>query len=142
MGIGLAEINVYVENRFGDHHYASYSTSDQIYCALQRLNDPVSLPDRERYEKIMHDYVDLSTPENEWGITLLNEGKYAFDANGGEVRMTLHRTPEYPAPAAESWANRERLERKQADGTEPPKYVGIGPISCRYAYYPHENGVC
>ena len=76
----------------------------------------------------MHDYADLSTPTNDWGIALFNEGKYAFDASADRIRMTLHRSPNYPGPAGESWANFERAERLAQDGSKPPEFVGLAPL--------------
>lgn len=119
---------------------AEVSTSDQMYCAIERKIHPETEADKARYEKTMQKYVDLSTPGNDWGIALLNEGKYAYDTEGGQLRFTIHRSPLYPPPNPIAWVVKEREERKQLDGTEPPKYAGLGPSSCRYAFFPHEGG--
>jgi alpha-mannosidase len=114
--------------------------TDQMYCALTASTLPTTPADKARYEKVMHKYADLSTPRNEWGITLLNEGKYAFDSSADRIRLTLHRSPTYPGPAGEAFVHQERQQRKTNDGTLPPECGGLGPISCRYAYYPHKFG--
>jgi len=88
----------------------------------------------------MHQYADLSTSDNSWGISLLNEGKYAFDCSADRIRLTLHRSPKYPRPSAESWAKKERLARKREGRNKVPKYTGLGPISCQFAYFPHRGG--
>jgi alpha-mannosidase len=119
---------------------ADTTYSDQMYCSLPRSTLPKTPCDKARYEKIMHRYADISTPTNQWGITLLNEGKYAYDAFGDQIRLTLHRSPAYPGPSGESWANKERQERLQKDNSKPPSQGGMGAISCRYAYYPHQGG--
>ncbi|MFX0100400.1 MAG: alpha-mannosidase [Candidatus Hodarchaeota archaeon] len=119
---------------------AEVSTSDQMYCAIERKTNPETKADKARYEKTMQKYVDLSTPDNTWGIALLNEGKYAYDTEGDQLRFTIHRSPLYPPPNPIAWVVQEREERKQRDGTEPPRYAGLGPSSCRYAFLPHEGG--
>ncbi|UYP44942.1 hypothetical protein NEF87_001227 [Candidatus Lokiarchaeum ossiferum] len=115
-------------------------TVDEMYCALRQSTLPDTLADKARFEKTMHQYADLSTTDNRWGIALLNEGKYAFDVSAGRIRLTLHRAVRYPNPAAESWVLKERAARKKLDGSKPPVYSGIGPISARFAYYPHSGG--
>ena len=115
-------------------------TVDEMYCALPQSTLPETPADKARYEKIMHQYADLSTPDNRWGIAMINEGKYAFDVSAGRIRMTLHRAVRYPNPSAESWVLKERDARKHIDKSKPPLYSGIGPISARFAYFPHSGG--
>jgi alpha-mannosidase len=134
------QINAMLKVELATTTGAVESVSDQMYCAIRRKTLPDTPCDKARYEKIMHKYADVSSPSNDWGIALLNEGKYAYDTAAGVIRMTLHRSPRYPDPAAEAWVNQERLLRKEKDGTEPPTHGGLGPISCRYAWYPHLGG--
>ncbi len=115
-------------------------TVDEQYCALDMSTLPETPADKARYEKIMHKYADISTPDRTWGMALLNEGKYAFDASAGLLRLTLHRAPEYPNPPGESWLNIEREVNKEENGNEVPSHSGLGPISCRFAYLFHEGG--
>ena len=88
----------------------------------------------------MHEYADLSSPNNAWGIALINEGKYAFDASSDRIRLTLHRSPQYPAPSGEAWVHKERVERFNKDGSRVPLNIGIGPTSARFALYPNQGG--
>jgi alpha-mannosidase len=112
-----------------------------MYCAIRRKIKPGNPADAARYEKVMQQYVDASTPSREWGITILNEGKYAFDTRDGGINITMHGSPAYPSPANKSWAIIEREQRKtRGDEGEPPKYIGLHPINCRYALYPHAGG--
>ncbi|TFH30799.1 MAG: alpha-mannosidase [Promethearchaeota archaeon] len=119
---------------------ATMVTSDQMYCAESCSTLPETPADKARFEKIMHQYVDISTPDNEWGIALINEGKYAFDASGGRLRISLHRSPKYPRPAAEAWVNKERGERRREKKGHPPKYSGLGFQSARFGVLPHPSG--
>ncbi len=119
---------------------ADKCTADAAYCAIARSTRPKARPDWARYEKIMHKYADLSTPDNSWGIALLNEGKYAFDATGGQMRLTMLRSPVYPGPAPEAWVIKERKAREAAGKGIVPKFSGMGPFRCRYALLPHSGG--
>ncbi|WP_457559637.1 alpha-mannosidase [Candidatus Harpocratesius sp.] len=112
-------------------------TSDQMYCALSASTLPKVPADIARFEKIMHRYVDVSTPDNQWGIAIINEAKYAFDVSAGRIRISMHRSPKYPRPSAESWVHFERKQRKYEGKGKPPKYSGLGPTSSRFAILPH-----
>ncbi|RLI65754.1 MAG: hypothetical protein DRO88_03660 [Promethearchaeia archaeon] len=119
---------------------ATSVTSDQMYCASSSSTLPETPADIARFEKVMHKYVDISTPDNKWGIAIINEGKYAYDASGGRIRISMHRSPKYPRPSAESWVKFERLQRKNEGKGKPLRYSGIGPTSCRFAILPHVGG--
>jgi len=120
--------------------HAERVVSDGAYCAIQSETNPKVPCDKARYEKICHNYFDLSTPDRKWGLALLNEGKYAFDVNGGDMRLTMLRVCRYPFTAPEAWVNQERRENIQRFGHEVPEYSGLGPFKCRYALLPHEGG--
>ncbi|MHA1890637.1 MAG: alpha-mannosidase [Promethearchaeota archaeon] len=121
---------------------ACYSVADIAYGTIARKTAPETLADKARFEKIMHKYVDLSTPDNKWGIALLNEGKYAFDTlvDNESIRLTLLKAAEYPQPSPESWVHKERAWNKKNRGHLPPKVSGIGPFRCKYALLPHSGG--
>jgi alpha-mannosidase len=125
------------------YHTATGATSvaaDIAFGAIERSTVPTAPGDKARHEKICHKYFDLSTPGKEWGVAMLNDGKYAFDAAEGTMRLTMLRSPEYPGPAGEAFVNKEREARLKKNGTVPPKYSAIGPFKCRYALLPHEGG--
>ncbi|MFX1338315.1 MAG: alpha-mannosidase [Promethearchaeota archaeon] len=119
---------------------AQIATADGMYCAIQFKTNPDVPCDKARYEKICHKYFDVSTPDNEWGLALLNEGKYAFDVNGGDMRLTMLRACRYPSPAPEAWVNFERAENERLFNHKVPEYSGLGPFKCRYALLPHNGG--
>ncbi len=120
---------------------AKYCTSDQMYCAIQRSTEPKTPADKARWEKIGHKYFDVSTPENSWGVALINNGKYAYDTlEKDSLRLTMLRTPVYPTPAAEAWVNEERKFREQKTGTKVSEFISLWPYICRYSLLPHKNG--
>ncbi|MHA1491422.1 MAG: alpha-mannosidase [Promethearchaeota archaeon] len=119
---------------------AEIAVADATYCAIEFKTNPEVPCDKARYEKICHDYFDLSTPDNKWGLAMINEGKYAFDVKGGDMRLTMLRACRYPISAPEAWVNIERTENTKQFNHEIPKYSGLGPFKCRYALLPHAGG--
>lgn len=55
--------------------------------------------DEARFECSMQRWVDISEPG--FGVALLNDCKYGYDAKGTEIRLTLLRSPTYPWPQAD-----------------------------------------
>jgi len=119
---------------------ADIVTSDGAYCAIQHKTNPEVPCDKARFEKICHKYIDLSTPDRKWGIALLNEGKYAFDVNDQEMRLTMLRCCKYPPPSIDAWVNEERKVNKEKYNHVVPTHSGLGPFKCRYALFPHNGG--
>ncbi len=119
---------------------AEIAIADETYSAITFKTQPVTPCDKARYEKICHKYFDISTNDKSWGLAVLNEGKYAFDVNGGDMRLTLLRACLYPPPAPEAWVNLERSENEKLYGHKVPRHSGIGPFRCRYALLPHNGG--
>jgi alpha-mannosidase len=115
-----------------------YSVADGMFCCNKRRTKPENPWDKERFEKNMHKYVDLSLPSHEWGFAVLNEGKYAYDTLDPQtVRISLHRSPKYPDPASEAWVQSERQQRLKTEGTSVPSHIGIGKTSAHYTLFLH-----
>jgi len=119
---------------------AEITTADASYCAIEFKTNPNVPCDIARYEKICHNYFDLSTPDKKWGLAIINEGKYAFDVKSGDMRLTMLRVCRYPLSAPEAWVNLERIENERKFGHEIPEYSGLGPFKCRYSLLPHNGG--
>ena len=62
--------------------------------------------DRARFEASMHRWVDMS--EADFGVALINDCKYGYDAHEQTVRLTLVRGPSYPSPEADRGEHRLR----------------------------------
>ncbi|MHA1683413.1 MAG: alpha-mannosidase [Promethearchaeota archaeon] len=132
--------NVMIKVGFETTTNATTVIADISYAAIERSTRPDVPCDKARYEKICHKYFDLSTPDKRWGLAVVNEGKYAFDAAEDTMRITMLRSPEYPGPAGEAFINKERILRKEKYGTTVPSHSGMGPFKCRYALVPHAGG--
>ncbi len=71
---------------------------------LLRPTSPSSEQDEARFEVCAHRFVDIS--EADWGIALLNDGKYGVDFCGGTVRLTCLKSPLYPDSTADRGTHR------------------------------------
>jgi len=134
------EKNVLLKILYSTQTNAEDVIADGMYCAVKSKTNPQVPCDKSRYEKICHEYYDLSCPDKSWGLTLLNEGKYAYDVDKGDMRLIFLRSCRYPPPAPEAWVNKERAENEEEYGHKVPEFSGLGPFICRYALLPHIGG--
>ena len=132
--------NIMLKVMYSTATNAEITTADASYCAIESKTNPNVPCDIARYEKICHNYFDLSTPDKKWGLAIINEGKYAFDVKGGNMRLTMLRVCRYPVSAPEAWVNLERIENERRFGHKIPEYSGLGPFKCRYSLLPHNGG--
>ncbi|KKB11955.1 alpha-mannosidase [Devosia geojensis] len=70
--------------------------------------------DEARYECSMQRWVEMGEPG--FGIALLNDAKYGYDARGTTLRLTLLRSPTYPWPQADQGEHRFRYALMVHDG--------------------------
>jgi alpha-mannosidase len=84
---------------------ASYATYEIPCGAIQRSTQPNSrLEPREaaKWEVPALHWADLShLAEREYGVSLLNDCKYGYDAQPNQLRLTLLRSPNWPDPNAD-----------------------------------------
>ncbi|WMT88435.1 glycosyl hydrolase-related protein [Pelagibacterium sp. 26DY04] len=62
--------------------------------------------DQARFETLMHRWVDIAEPG--FGVALLNDCKYGYDAKGTTLRLTLLRSPTFPWAEADQGEHRFR----------------------------------
>ena len=70
--------------------------------------------DEARYECSMQRWVEVGEPD--FGVALLNDCKYGYDAKGTTIRLTLLRSPTYPWPEADQGEHRMRYAVMVHDG--------------------------
>lgn len=84
---------------------ASYATYEIPCGAIQRPTQPNSshLEPREaaKWEVPALHWADLSQLAEEYGVSLLNNCKYGYDAQPNQLRLTLLRSPNWPDPNAD-----------------------------------------
>ncbi|MDR1465162.1 MAG: glycosyl hydrolase-related protein [Oscillospiraceae bacterium] len=86
----------------------------QFGCLKRPTTRNTSL-EQAKFEVLNHKYTDLS--ETRFGVTILNDGKYGITAEGGSLRLSLHKGGLRP-----DWTGDHGLHR------------------CVYSFLPHEGG--
>lgn len=76
--------------------HADNSTAEIQFGTVDRPVHVNTTWDLARFEICAHRFLDLSEPN--WGVALLNDGKYGHDTRGGSLRISLLRAPNFPDP--------------------------------------------
>ena len=104
--------------RFPTSIAGGVATFEAPYGFVERAADGAEQPGQS--------WIDLSTAEA--GLALLNDGKYGFDVSGGDIGMTVLRSPIY--------AHHDPLV-PEADATY--RHIDTGPHDFSYALVPHAS---
>jgi len=83
---------------------ASYATYEIPCGAIQRptLPNPQLQPhEQAKWEVPALQWADLSNTSEAYGVSLLNDCKYGYDAQPDQLRLTLLRSPNWPDPNAD-----------------------------------------
>ncbi len=78
---------------------ADNASCDIQFGCVRRPTHPSSSWDAAKFEVCAHRYVDVSEPD--FGIAVLNDGRYGHGLFDGEVRVSLARAAAYPDPDAD-----------------------------------------
>ena len=73
---------------------SSYATYEIAYGHIQRPTHKNTSWDSARFEVPGHRWVDMS--EGNYGVSILNDGKYGYSANENKIGLSLLRSPIYP----------------------------------------------
>ncbi len=96
---------------------ASDSVTYEIPCsAIERPTKPQTPEEKAKWEVSALKWVDLTDKEQNYGVSILNDGKYGYDSQRDRLRITLLRSPLWPNPTCDR---------------------GIHHFT--YAIYPHQN---
>jgi alpha-mannosidase len=77
--------------------------SEIQYGSIVRPTHSNTSWDQARFETVAHRWVDLS--ESDYGVALLNDGRYGHDIHESVVRLTILRSPTSPDPNADQGAH-------------------------------------
>ncbi|HEY7975918.1 MAG TPA: glycoside hydrolase family 38 C-terminal domain-containing protein, partial [Ktedonobacterales bacterium] len=77
--------------------------SEIQYGSITRPTHSNTSWDQARFETVAHRWVDLS--ESNYGVALLNDGRYGHDIHENVVRLTLLRSPTSPDPDTDQGAH-------------------------------------
>jgi len=98
------ERQVLVKAAFPLTVWASYATYEIPCGAIQRptLPNPQLQPhEQAKWEVPALQWADLSSNSEGYGVSLLNDCKYGYDAQPDQLRLTLLRSPSWPDPSAD-----------------------------------------
>jgi alpha-mannosidase len=98
------------------------------YGAIERASVPRNKFDRGRWEQNCQKWISVS--DGRYGLAVLNEGKYGFDADGGTIGVTLLRGPQYPGAIVNAWGLSQPL-------SERPRHTDQGMHVIRWGIMPH-----
>lgn len=93
--------HVLIKANFPLNLTADKSTAEIACGAITRITTPETAVERAKWELPMHRWVDLTDNSGGYGVSLLNDCKYGYDAGIDYLRLTLLRGTEWPDPIAD-----------------------------------------
>ncbi|HKT39177.1 MAG TPA: glycoside hydrolase family 38 C-terminal domain-containing protein, partial [Ktedonobacterales bacterium] len=107
---GLPRIDFATRADWGEHHLllkvafpldlrVTQARSEIQYGSISRPTHQNTSWDQARFETVAHRWVDLS--EGDYGVALLNDGRYGHDIHENVVRLSVLRSPTTPDPDAD-----------------------------------------
>jgi alpha-mannosidase len=93
--------HVLIKANFPLNLTADRSTAETACGAIDRPTTPETAIEKAKWELPMHRWVDLTDHSGEYGVSLLNDCKYGFDAGTDYLRLTLLRSSKWPDPSAD-----------------------------------------
>lgn len=97
--VNWQESHVLVKAAF-PFNFAANSATYEIACgAIDRTTQPQTPAEKAKWEVPALRWADLST--DGCGVSILNDGKYGYDAQPNQLRLTLLRSPTWPNPSAD-----------------------------------------
>ena len=88
--------HILVKANFSLNLTADKSTAEIACGAIERTTKPTTDADRAKWEVPMHKWVDLTDSSGDYGVSLLNDCKYGYDAGIDYLRLTLLRSSKWP----------------------------------------------
>jgi alpha-mannosidase len=115
--------------------HSDFTTYEVPYGFIKRRN-PVSpnatLAERAKYEAPGQKWIDHSSEDGSYGVSLLNDCKYGFDTANDMIRMTLLRSAGYPIELRAAFG-------LTVDQTALTLVTDQGKHRIAYALYPHRS---
>jgi alpha-mannosidase len=93
--------HVLIKANFHLNLTADISTAETACGAIDRHTTPETAAEKAKWELPMHRWVDLTDNGGGYGVSLLNDCKYGFDAGTDYLRLTLLRSTNWPDPTAD-----------------------------------------
>jgi alpha-mannosidase len=93
--------HVLIKANFPLNLTADKSTAEMACGAISRTTKPETEAEQAKWELPMHRWIDLTDNAGGYGVSLLNDCKYGYDAGTDYLRLTLLRGTEWPDPVAD-----------------------------------------
>ncbi|NER27177.1 MAG: alpha-mannosidase [Symploca sp. SIO1C4] len=93
------ERQVLVKAAFPLNLNADYATYETAYGAISRSTRPQTSAEAAKWEVPALRWAELA--EYDYGVSLINDCKYGYDATPSQLRLTLLRSPNWPDPDAD-----------------------------------------
>ncbi|HEY9820320.1 MAG TPA: glycoside hydrolase family 38 C-terminal domain-containing protein, partial [Candidatus Sericytochromatia bacterium] len=98
------ERHVLVKAAFPLNLEANYATYEIACGAIKRPTQPQTPAEQAKWEVPALRWADLG--DETYGVSLLNDCKYGYDAQSSQLRLTLLRSPSWPDPEADRGIHR------------------------------------
>ncbi len=98
--VNWLERHVLVKAAFPLNLEADFTTYEIPCGAIQRTTKPQTPAEKAKWEVPALRWADL-TGQEDYGVSLLNDCKYGYDAQPSQLRLSLLRSPEWPNPEAD-----------------------------------------
>ncbi len=93
--------HVLIKANFPLNLTANISTAEIACGAIDRTTTPQTPAEQAKWELPAHRWVDLTDNSGNYGVSLLNDCKYGYDAGTNYLRLTLLRSSTWPDPIAD-----------------------------------------
>jgi alpha-mannosidase len=93
--------HVLIKANFPLNLTADISTAETACGAIDRPTIPQTPAEKAKWELPMHRWVDLTDRSGKYGVSILNDCKYGYDAGSDFLRLTLLRSSNWPDPIAD-----------------------------------------
>lgn len=109
------ETHVLVKAAFPLTIESDYATSEIACGTIKRPTKPQTAAEKAKWETSALKWVDLTDETQNYGVSLLNNGKYGYDIKPKQIRITLLRSPIWPDP------NSDKVKHQFTYGIYPHK---------------------
>ncbi|MDD6263013.1 MAG: glycoside hydrolase family 38 C-terminal domain-containing protein [Clostridiales bacterium] len=105
----------FLKTAFDTTIFSDFARQEIQFGYMKRPTTRNTSVEQAKFEVLNHKYTDLSEPN--FGVSILNDSKYAISAYNGQLRLSLHK-----------------------GGTRPDTTGDHGKHYCEYSFLPHSGG--
>ncbi len=99
--VNWQETHVMVKAAFPLNINSDHATCETPCGAIERTTKPKTEEEKAKWEISALNWADLTDNNGEYGVSLLNDCKYGYDAKPNQLRLTLLRSSVWPDPQSD-----------------------------------------